>query len=143
MPVLKAMFFDIGGTLGKIEPATLKLHIFADTVAMLHGARALGLRLGVITNVTDEVGKDRVKAILADAGIIDFFEGDACITSTDAKSLKPATAIYVYAAEAVHLPRDTCVYIDTNPVQVAGAIVAGMHGIRRITPGLLAAGSRA
>lgn len=44
------MFFDIGGTLGEVEPTSLKLNIFPDTIQILSAARALNLRLGVITN---------------------------------------------------------------------------------------------
>lgn len=131
MPVLKAIFFDIGGTLGKVEPMSLKLHLFPDTVSILGAARALGLRLGVITNVPDDVDRDRVRGILAEARIDHFFNDNALITSTEAGSFKPTTAIYLHAAEAMKLPVDSCVYVDQNPVQVAGAVAAGMQGVRR------------
>jgi FMN phosphatase YigB (HAD superfamily) len=131
MPVLKAIFFDIGGTLGEVEPTSLKLHVFPDTVLILSAARALGFRLGIITNVPDNVGKDRVRAMLSEARIAEFFDDCALITSTEAASFKPVTAIYIFAANAMHLPAERCVYVDQNPAQVAGAVVAGMHGILR------------
>jgi FMN phosphatase YigB (HAD superfamily) len=130
MPVLKAIFFDIGGTLGTVEPGSLKLHLFPDSVSILGGARAMGLRLGVITNVPDEVDEDRVRQMLAEAQVGHFFEEGTVITSTDAGSFKPTTAIYLHAAAAMKLPVDCCIYADQNPVQVAGAVAAGMQGMR-------------
>jgi HAD superfamily hydrolase (TIGR01509 family) len=129
MPVLNAMFFDIGGTLGKVEPTSLKLHIFPDTISILSAVRALGFRLGVITNVAHDVDNDRVRAMLAEARIADLFDDDGLVTSTEAGSFKPTTAIFLFAANAMHLPAERCVYVDENPVQVAGAVWAGMHGI--------------
>jgi FMN phosphatase YigB (HAD superfamily) len=129
LPVLDAMFFDIGGTLGKVEPTSLKLHMFPDTIAILSGVRALGFRLGVITNVPHDVDKARVRAILAEAHIAHLFDEDGLITSTEAGSFKPATAIYLLAANTMHLPAERCVYVDANRVLVAGAVAAGMHGI--------------
>lgn len=129
MPVLNAMFFDIGGTLGEVEPTSLKLHIFPDTISILRAARALGLRLGVITNVARDVDKDRVRAMLAGARIANLFEDCGLITSTEAGSFKPRKAIYLFAADAMHLAAERCVYVGEDPAQVAGAIAAGMHGI--------------
>lgn len=129
MPVLNAMFFDIGGTLGEVEPTSLKLHIFPDTISILSAARALGFRLGVITNVPHDVDKDRVKAMLAEARIAHLFDDDGFITSTEAGTFKPRTAIFQFAADAMHLPVQRCVYVGEDPAQVAGAVAAGMHGI--------------
>jgi FMN phosphatase YigB (HAD superfamily) len=129
MPVLKAMFFDIGGTLGKVEPTSLTQHIFPDTISILSAVRALGFRLGVITNVPDDVDKDRVRAILAEARMAHLFDDDGLVTSTEAGGFKPTTAIYLFAANTMHLPAERCVYLDENPVQVAGAVWASMHGI--------------
>jgi FMN phosphatase YigB (HAD superfamily) len=134
MPVLKAIFFDIGGTLGEIEPTSLKLHLFPDSVSILSAARALGLRLGVITNVHDNIDKDRVRTMLAEACIAHLFDDDGLITSTEAASFKPETAIFLFAANAMHLPTERCVYVDGNGAQVAGAVAAGMQGILKRRP---------
>jgi FMN phosphatase YigB (HAD superfamily) len=123
------MFFDIGGTLGKVEPTSLTLHIFQDTISILSGARALGLKLGVITNVPRDVHKDRVRAMLADARISHLLDDDGLITSTDAGALKPRSEIFLFAANTLRLPVERCVYVGENPAEVAGAVAAGMHGI--------------
>lgn len=129
MPTLNAILFDIGGTLGEVEPTSLTLHIFPDTISILSGARALGLKLGVITNVPRDVDKDRIRAMLAEARISHLFDDDGLITSTDAGALKPRTEIFLFAANALHLPVERCVYVGEDPGEVAGAIAAGMHGI--------------
>jgi putative hydrolase of the HAD superfamily len=129
MPVLEAMFFDIGGTLGEVDPTSLRLHLFPDTISILHATRALGLSLGVITNVAPTVDKDRVRAMLTEAGIANLFEDRGLITSTEAGTFKPRTAIYLFAANAMNLGSEKCVYVGEDPAQVAGAVAAGMHGI--------------
>jgi FMN phosphatase YigB (HAD superfamily) len=129
VPILNAMFFDIGGTLGEVDPESLKLHMFPDTLSILHAARALGLRLGVITNVSSTVDKERVRVMLTEAGIAHLFEDDGLITSTEAGSFKPRAAIFLFAADAMHLPAQRCVYVGEDPAQVAGAVAVGMQGI--------------
>src|SRR5688572_14279344 len=109
------MFFDIGGTLGEVEPTSLKLRLFPDTISILNAARALGLRLGVITNVARDVDKDRVKTMLVEAGIGHLFEDDGLITSTEAGSFKPRVAIFQFAADALRFPAAKCVYVGEDP----------------------------
>lgn len=129
MAILNAMFFDIGGTLGEVDPISLQLSLFPDTISILSAAQALGLRLGVITNVSKEVDRERVRAMLAEARIVHFFDEDGLITSTEAGSFKPRSTIYLFAANAMRLPAERCVYVGEDPAQVAGAIAAGMHGV--------------
>jgi FMN phosphatase YigB (HAD superfamily) len=129
MAILNAMFFDIGGTLGTVEPTSLTLQLFPDTIAILSAARALGLRLGVITNVARDVDKDRIRAMLAEARIVQFFDEQGFITSTEAGSFKPRAGIFLFAADAMRLAIQRCVYVGEDPAQVAGAVAAGMHGI--------------
>lgn len=129
MAILNAMFFDIGGTLGDVDPVSLELALFPDTIPILSAAQALGLRLGVITNVAKEVDRARVRTMLAAAGIVHFFDEAGLITSTEAGSFKPRTTIYLFAASSMKLPVERCVYIGEDPAQVAGAVAAGMHGV--------------
>lgn len=129
MAILNVMFFDIGGTLGKVDPETLDLTLFPDMEPILRGVQALGLRVGVITNVARDVDKPQVRRMLAEAGIIDVFEDDALVTSTEAGTFKPEAAIYLFAAACVNLPPHRCIYVGEDPEQVAAAIGAGMHGI--------------
>lgn len=129
MPILNVVFFDIGGTLGEVEPKALALQLFTDSTAILGSMRALGFRLGVITNVDDTVGKARVSEMLTAAGIAHYFESDGLVTSTEAGCLKPCADIYRYAANALSVPIERCIYVGEDPAQVAGAVGAGMHGV--------------
>jgi len=129
MALLNAVFFDIGGTLGTVDPASLKLELFDDTTAILSAMHALGLRLGVITNVAPSVDRDRVRTMLAEAQILDFFDEAGCITSTEAGSFKPSQDIFLFAADAIKLPIERCIYVGEDASQVVGAVVAGMQGI--------------
>lgn len=129
MAILNAMFFDIGNTLGEVHPETLQLRMYADMEPILRGVHALGLRVGVITNVARDVTKERVRTMLRDAGILDVFEDAAIVTSTEAGTFKPDLGIYQYAARMADLEPQRCIYVGEDPVQVAAAIAAGMHGI--------------
>ena len=131
MARLRAFFFDIGGTLGDVDPATLKLKPYATTRDLLKGVRALGVQLGVISNTPAGVGRARILTMLQEAHLDGFFNAAALITSVDAGASKPERAIYEYAADALHLTPSECVYFGENPAEVAGAIAAELHGISK------------
>ena len=131
MARLRAFFFDIGGTLGDVDPAALKLKPYATTRELLKGVHALGVQLGVISNTPAGVGHARILSMLKEAHLDQFFTPAALITSADAGASKPERAIYEYAAKALHLTPDECVYFGENPAEVAGAIAAELHGIQK------------
>jgi FMN phosphatase YigB (HAD superfamily) len=89
----------------------------------------LGLKLGVITNVPDNVSKQDVVDMLANANVLQFIEKRGIITSVDAGAQKPKVQIYRYAAKAVAQSVGDCLYIGEDPKEVAGAIQSGMLGM--------------
>jgi HAD superfamily hydrolase (TIGR01509 family) len=131
MPKLRAFFFDIGGTLGDVDPATLKLKPYATTRDLLKGVHALGVQLGVISNTPAGVGRARILTLLKEAHLDRFFEPAALITSADAGVSKPNREIFELAAKALKLEPNECVYFGENPVEVAGALAAQMQGIQK------------
>jgi FMN phosphatase YigB (HAD superfamily) len=124
---LKVVLFDIGNTLGALQNG--KLVPFADTKAMLDGARALGLELGVLTNVPPDWDAATIKALLETAGLAGYFAPAALITSTDAGSVKPERAIYEYAANRVGVPPAACLFVGEDQGEIAGALATGMSAI--------------
>jgi FMN phosphatase YigB (HAD superfamily) len=129
---LVAAFFDIGGTLGLVENGTLTL--FSNTRAVVEGLRALGLKLGIITNVPPDWDQARVVDLIEQAGIIGCFEKKGIITSTEAKASKPDRKIFEFAAVKLGVPMNESLFIGEAENEVAGAIAAGMCGILKAIP---------
>jgi FMN phosphatase YigB (HAD superfamily) len=129
---LRAVFFDIGGTLGIVSgaPHARRLEPFETSAALLTTmAKALGLLVGVISNIPTDMSTDEVRAMLAAAGLLPLLDGNAIVTSRDAGADKPAPQIYQFAATQVGLPIGQCLYVGEDPGEVAGAQAAGMAGI--------------
>ena len=129
---LKAVFFDIGNTLGTVSAGSdgFKLTPFDTSAALLRCFRdTLGLKLGTITNIPPEMTDATVRRLLATAGLLTFLDDGAIVTSRDADANKPDVKIYLYAAQRVDLPVGQCLYIGDDPEEVIGAHKAGMVGL--------------
>lgn len=135
VPTITAVFFDIGGTLGNRD-ASGRLVPFGDSVALLRSVRdALGLRVGVITNLPDTLTDDQIRQMLRDAGLLPFLDPDGLITNHAAKADKPDPRIYQFAAGRLGLPVESCLYVGEDGDEVDGVVAAGMAGVRKpLTP---------
>jgi FMN phosphatase YigB (HAD superfamily) len=126
------VFFDIGGTLGTVQETAgaRRLDLFSGTLTLLQTFRsALGLRLGVITNIPPDMSPAEVRTMLATAGLLTLFDNDLIVTSRDAGAAKPDARIYEFAADRAQISLGRCLYIGENPSEVTGALVAGMGGL--------------
>ena len=129
---LRAVFFDIGNTLGSVSVKSekFKLDPFPSSTAMLRCfGQTLHVKVGIITNVPPEMTDEQVRGLLDAAGLLRFIDSAAIVTSRDAGISKPAAAIYHFAAHQVSLPIAQCLYIGDDPQEVAGAQQAGMAGL--------------
>jgi len=129
---LRAVFFDIGNTLGTVSADSegFKLTPFDTSSALLRCFRdTLGLKLGIITNIPPEMIDDTVRRLLATAGLLKFLDDGAIVTSRAAGVSKPDIGIYLHAARRVDLPVRQCLYIGEDPEEVIGAHRAGMVGL--------------
>jgi FMN phosphatase YigB (HAD superfamily) len=129
------LFFDIGGTLGERNPATGKLVLYPSSTKLLATVRDIvGLRLGVITTLgtlTNAEGRD----LLAQAGVLGFFDPAGFISEHDVNGEgKPKPTIYQFAAQAVGVPIDRCLYVGENLIEVIGALAAGMQAVLKPCP---------
>jgi len=130
---IKVVFFDIGNTLGTRD--NTGFHVFGDTKALLTGMRnALGLRVGVITNLPPGMSTSDISDILRDAGLLQLLDPKGVITSVDAKAEKPANAIYRFAAQQMGVQPEECLYVGEAPDEVEGALQAGMAAIQKSFP---------
>jgi FMN phosphatase YigB (HAD superfamily) len=115
---LKAVFFDIGNTLGSvsIEDGRFKLDPFPSSAAALQCfGQTLGITVGIITNIPAEMTDEQVPRLLAAAGLLGFIDATAIVTSRDAGIGKPDAAIYRFAAQRVGLPIAQCLYVGEDP----------------------------
>ena len=128
---MRAAFFDLGDTLGtpvlSAPPVHLVgFHVFDATVPVLTDLRAVdGLRLGIISNTGDDDGT-AVDAILAQAGIRDFFDPVLRIYSRDVGLRKDSPEIFRLAAARVSSPAGECLFVGEDAAERAFAAAAGM-----------------
>ncbi|MRV71852.1 HAD hydrolase-like protein [Duganella sp. FT92W] len=132
---VKAVFFDIGDTLGRYDPVTGTFKAFAGSAAMLAAARTqLGMRVGVITtlgNMNNAAGK----ALLHSAGLLQHIDPNGFVSERDNGGIaKPDPRIYRFAAEQVAVPVEQCLYVGENIVEVLGALSAGMQALLKPVP---------
>jgi hemerythrin-like domain-containing protein len=100
---------------------------------------AVGVRIGVITNLPDEVSADRGRRMITDAVLAsdadgngtvrigDFLDPAALIVNHEVGFSKPDPRIYRHAAEKVGTPVERCLYCGENLIEVLGARAAGMQ----------------
>jgi hemerythrin-like domain-containing protein len=133
------VFFDVRDTLGEVDrPGHLEPYR-PSTQKLLEAARdQLGVRVGVITNLPDDVSADQGREMLgsavlavdqttgAETTIAQFLEPDAIIINHEAGFNKPDARIYQYAADKVGVPIERCAYVGENLIEVLGARAAGM-----------------
>jgi FMN phosphatase YigB (HAD superfamily) len=129
MPTIRAVFFDIGRTLGDRDAAG-RLIPFDDSVALLRAARdTLGLKVGVITNLPDTLSDDQIRRMLEEAGLFSFLDPAGLVTNHTAGADKPDPRIYQFAAKRLRLPVGNCLYVGEDETEVDGAVAAGMSGV--------------
>jgi HAD superfamily hydrolase (TIGR01509 family) len=130
---LLAVFFDIGRTLGELDPAG-KLVLYPDTKLLVAAlTETLHLRAGIITNAGSMKAAE-VAALLAPTGLAERFELARIVTSADAGVEKPDPAIYRFAAERLGLVPGECLYLGDDPKEVEGAVRAGFSAAVRVPP---------
>jgi len=136
---IKVMFFDARDTLGEVDRPGHLVPYRPSTEKLLLGVQALGLKMGVITNlpgdVTSDQGKDMVvSAVLSEDGashqsntIGKYIDRNNVITNHEAGFDKPDPRIYRFAAERLGVAPEECIFLGENLIEVLGAKSAGMQ----------------
>lgn len=133
---IRAVFFDLGDTLVEsvggglfgLRPGA------ADTVDQL---QALGIELGIITNVPSDWTREDLEAILVEPEFLDEFS--VLVLSSEAPAPKPDPAIYTFAHAqlAVPVPITETAFVGESLSEIAddadnptqGCRAVGMVGI--------------
>ena len=120
---------DFGELLG-VDPPGLIERLFAglrpeaSMIAAVEGARAAGVRTGLITNSWGTGIYERAPLQIFDATVI----------SGDVGLHKPQPEIYELGAERIGVAPDACVFVDDLRENVAGAEAVGMTAILHRDP---------
>jgi HAD superfamily hydrolase (TIGR01493 family) len=101
--------------------------VFADTVPFLAKARAVGLRIALVSNCAENT-----RPMLAAKGLLDL--ADAAILSCEVGLAKPDPEIYLLAVQALGVPPADAVMLDDQPRFCAGATAAGLRAIQVARP---------
>ena len=135
MHEIDVVFFDIGGTLGKLDASTGKLIPFPNSAEVLQTVRDLmGLRVGIITTLDSRFTNADILELLRDAGLVEYLDPDGFVSNHDAGVAKPEAEIYRFAAHQVNVASDRCLYVGEDLKEVIGAITAGMKAVLNSQP---------
>jgi putative hydrolase of the HAD superfamily len=89
----------------------------------------LGLRIGIISNIPEEVTTGQFQSVLQSAGLSELIDRNCTVTSHEAGASKPDPKIYEFAAQRAGVPAHRCLYVGETEAEVLGAIAAGMSGV--------------
>lgn len=100
---------------------------FPETVEIIKGLRARGIRQAIVTNITPELLEHQKKKVAA-LGIGPLF--DAIIYSAEVGAHKPDRRIFDHAAAVLGVSNADCLFVGDDPdADIAGALNAGMEAL--------------
>lgn len=125
------VFFDIGGTLGDRNASTGEFTPFPSSSKLLKSMRdTLGLRVGIITSLGTLTNLEGL-ALLKKAKLAQFLDPKGFISEHNAGVAKPSPEIFSFAAKAVGVPVNRCLFVGEDLIEVIGALSAGMKAVQK------------
>ena len=143
---IKAILFDARDTLGEVDRPGHLIPYRPSTEQLLQACGELGVKLGVITNLPDNISDEQGKAMVADAVLSEdpkthapntigrYIPRENVVTNHAAGANKPSPKIYHYAAKRLGVQPAECMFVGENLVEVIGARNAGMQAERKQCP---------
>ncbi len=113
--VLRALVLDYAGVLTDVGGERL--------FAAVQTARVHGVRTALLSNAG---GGREAREAFAD-------RFDAVVFSGDVGVAKPDVAVYHLTADRLGVVPSACVFVDDSVANVAGAVSAGMVGVRHVS----------
>jgi FMN phosphatase YigB (HAD superfamily) len=129
------VLFDLGDTLVIARPAqdgSLQgldvLPFVPEILTRLKGLKVGGapLRLGVISNTGNETG-DKMRSVMTDAGLLDFFEPDLLFFSSVEGMDKSDKRLFERAVTRAQAVAARCIYVSENDAERKVAASAGLR----------------
>ena len=136
---LKAIFFDARDTLGEVDKPGHLVPFRPTTERLLEAVRAIGLKIGVITNLPPDISAAQGRQMVTSAqlsqdpttGAIktigDFIPAANIVTNHDAGFDKPDPRIYSAAAAKLGVKTNESIFVGENLIECLGAQSAGMR----------------
>jgi len=135
---LKAVFFDARDTLGEVDRPGHLVPFRPTTERLLEAVQAIGLKIGVITNLPDNVSaadgrKMITEAVLSEDAkgkrrtIGEFIPAANIVTNHDAGADKPDPRIYAAAAAKLGIQPSEALFVGENLIECMGAQAAGLR----------------
>jgi putative hydrolase of the HAD superfamily len=107
------------------EPEVAAVQTFPGTLDALAALKALGLRLGLISNASDHV---LIEALVKRAGLAGFL--DPVVSSAAFGRIKPDPGIFRLVLDRWGYPAEACAMVgDTLEADISGAQALGMRAI--------------
>jgi hypothetical protein len=132
MSTAEVVFFDLGDTLGSAvmsggsPPRLEQLRVFPFVSRVLRQLQLARVRLGVISN-TGANDASVVNQVLANAGLLGFFEQGLLLYSKETGLLKDSPAVFELAARTAGVPIGRTVYVGEDARERHWAATAGMQ----------------
>jgi len=136
---LRAIFFDARDTLGNVDRPGHLVPFRPTTEQLLESVKALGVKIGVITNLPKDVSAEQGKRMVTDAvlsqdpksgkvrTIEDYIPADHILTNHEAGVSKPDPRIYRKAAELLGVKPSEALFCGENLPECLGAAAAGFN----------------
>jgi FMN phosphatase YigB (HAD superfamily) len=143
---LRAVFFDARDTLGSVDRPGHLVAFRPTTEALLEYVRSMGLKIGVITNLPDNISSEQGRTMVTSAilsedpatgkvrTIGDYIPAANIITNHDVGVDKPDPRIYRKAAELIGVKPEEAMFCGENFPECLGAEAAGMRAQRKPFP---------
>ncbi|MGH3933378.1 MAG: HAD-IA family hydrolase [Pseudonocardiaceae bacterium] len=132
---VEAVFFDIRDTLGVVDRRGHLLKYKPTTDQLLEAMKqVVGLRIGLITNLPENVSSSDGEEMVKEAGIWEFLDPQGWVTNHDAGVEKPTPEIFVFAARQMGLAPERCLFVGENLTEVIAAQAAGMRAVLKPFP---------
>ena len=143
---LRAIFFDARDTLGSVTRPGHLVAFRPTTEALLEYVKSMGLKIGVITNLPDNVSAEQGRTMVTSCvlsedpktgkvrTIGDYIPAANIITNHDAGVEKPDPRIYRKAAELLGIKPGEALFCGENLPECLGAEAAGMRAQRKPFP---------
>jgi hemerythrin-like domain-containing protein len=145
---LRAIFFDARDTLGNVVGPGHLVAFRPTTEQLLQSVKALGLKIGVITNLPDDVSAEAGKKMVTDAvlsqdpksgkfrTIGDYIPASHVLTNHEAGVAKPDPRIYRKAAALLGVKPSEALFCGENLPECLGAAAAGLqYQLKPFPPG--------
>ncbi len=149
---IRVIFFDVRDTLGEVDRPGHLVPYRPSTEELLEATSQMGVKLGVITNLPDNVSDEQGRKMVAEAVLSQDAKTGAyntigkyiptanIITNHQASAAlgkkvnKPFKEIYQFAAKTLGVDPSECLFIGENLNEAVGAEIAGMRAKRKECP---------